>query len=285
MKTTDFIKYKQKGNKITVITCYDYTFARIIAETDAHCILIGDSASMTMHGHTDTTYADVDMIAFHTKAVSRGTSDQLIIADLPFMSYRGSLDRLIDSATKLIQSGAHAVKLEGVEGNIDYIKHLVASGVPVMGHIGLTPQFVNVFGGYKVQGKTENQAKALFEQAHALQDAGCFSIVLECVPANVAKEISTSLSIPTIGIGAGMDTDGQVLVLQDLLGMNTDFKPKFVKQFINGHQLIKSAIQEYCDEVDNGSFPSESHSFADTQKSKPNSLCNVRLSVEKETAQ
>lgn len=280
MKTTDFIKYKHQGKKITVITCYDYTFARIMAETDTHCILIGDSVSMAMHGHTDTTYADIDMIALHTKAVRRGASDQLIIADLPFMSYRGSLDRLINSVTKLIQSGAHAVKLEGVEGNIEYIKHLVASGVPVMGHIGLTPQFVNVFGGYKVQGKTEDQAKTLLEQAYALQDAGCFSIVLECVPSSVAKEISTSLSIPTIGIGAGVDTDGQVLVLQDLLGMNTDFKPKFVKQFMGGHQLIKSAIQEYCNEVYNGSFPSQTHSFASTPKNRTKSTCGI----EKETA-
>jgi 3-methyl-2-oxobutanoate hydroxymethyltransferase len=264
MKTTDFIKYKKQGKKITLITCYDYTFARIVAETDIHCILIGDSASMTMHGHADTTSADVDMIALHTKAVSRSNSEQLIIADLPFMSYRGSLDRLIDSVTKLIQSGAHAVKLEGVDGNIDYIKHLVASGVPVMGHIGLTPQFVNVFGGYKVQGKTEDQAKVLLEQARALQEAGCFSIVLECVPSTVAKEISTSLSIPTIGIGAGVNTDGQILVLQDLLGMNTDFKPKFVKQFMDGHQLIKSAIQEYCDDVNGERFPSQAHSFAST---------------------
>ncbi|MFT6834771.1 MAG: 3-methyl-2-oxobutanoate hydroxymethyltransferase [Francisellaceae bacterium] len=262
MNVTDFKKYKTNNKKITILTCYDYSFAKIISQTDVDCILVGDSLSMTMHGLEDTTYADLDLMALHTSAVKRGLSkDKFLISDLPFLSYRGSLDRLIDATSKLIKNGAQAVKLEGSDGNIDFIKHIVESGIPVMGHIGLTPQFVNIFGGYKVQGKTESQADVIYEQAHKLQKAGCFSIVLECIPSALGKKISKSLDIPTIGIGAGPSTDGQVLVIQDMLGMNSDFSPKFAKKYISGISLITNAVNEYCTEVKDASFPDDKHSF------------------------
>ena len=270
MKVTDFYTKKAKGEKITMVTCYDYTCARIVANTEVDTVLVGDSVSMVMHGHPDTTYATVEMMAMHTQAVSRGLNkEQFIVADLPFMSYRSSQERLIDAVTRLIQSGAHAVKLEGVDGNLDSIEHLVNSGVPVMGHIGLTPQFINVLGGYKVQGRSESEAETLLSQAKKLQEAGCFALVLECVPSEVATRITEALDIPTIGIGAGHKTDGQVLVLQDLLGMNQDFKPKFVKQYLKGHQLIEQAINEYCDEVSQQVFPDQSTSFANLKPRKP----------------
>jgi 3-methyl-2-oxobutanoate hydroxymethyltransferase len=263
MKVTDFKKYKSNNKKITFITCYDYSFAKIVSQTNVDCVLVGDSLAMTMHGHDDTTQADIDMMALHTSAVKRGLAGtkKFIVTDMPFLSNRGSKDKLITSTLKLIQAGAQAIKLEGIEGNIEHIQHLVHSGVPVMGHIGLTPQFVNIFGGYKVQGKSLKDADILFEQAQKLQEAGCFSIVLECIPSDVAERISKSLEIPTIGIGAGENTDGQVLVLQDLLGMNSDFKPKFVKQYLDGFNLIQSAINTYCDEVDTAKFPNKDTSF------------------------
>ncbi len=263
MKVTDFKKYKTDHKKITFITCYDYSFAKIVSQTNIDCVLIGDSLAMTMHGHDDTTLADIDMMALHTSAVKRGLAGtkKFMIADMPFLSNRGSKDKLIETTLKLIQAGAHAVKLEGVDGNLEHINHLVKSGVPVMGHIGLTPQFVNIFGGYKVQGKSLKEADILFEQAQKLQEAGCFAIVLECIPSDVAQRISESLEIPTIGIGAGEKTDGQVLVLQDLLGMNSDFKPKFVKQYLDGFNLIQSAINTYCEEVETSQFPNQATSF------------------------
>ncbi|MDC0534848.1 3-methyl-2-oxobutanoate hydroxymethyltransferase [Francisellaceae bacterium] len=263
MKVTDFKKFKVDNKKITFITCYDYSFAKIVSQTNVDCVLVGDSLAMTMHGHDDTTLADIDMMSLHTSAVKKGLAGtkKFIVADMPFLSNRGSQDKLIEATLKLIQAGAQAVKIEGVEGNIEHIQHLVHSGVPVMGHIGLTPQFVNIFGGYKVQGKSLKDADILFEQAQKLQEAGCFSIVLECIPSDVAERISSALDIPTIGIGAGENTDGQVLVLQDLLGMNSDFKPKFVKQYLDGFNLIQSAINTYCDEVETAQFPNKDTSF------------------------
>ena len=262
MNITDFNKHKQNNKKITVVTCYDYSFAKIIDQTNINCVLVGDTLAMTIHGFEDTTYANIDMMSLHTAAVKRGLSkNQFIIADLPFLSYRRSLEYLMQCTTQLIQNGASAIKLEGSEGNIKYISHLVESGIPVMGHIGLTPQFVNAFGGYRVQGKSTSQANHLLEQAKTLQDTGCFAIVLECIPSQLAKKISQTLTIPTIGIGAGSGTDGQVLVLQDLLGMDNDFNPKFVKKFLDGQQLIQQAINQYCEEVEQEQFPNEKHSF------------------------
>ncbi len=261
MKIDDFRKKKEAGEKIVVITCYDYTSAVLVAQTQADCILVGDSLAMTMHGFSSTVMATIEMMALHTAAVNRGAPEKFIIGDLPFLSNRKSLSDNMNAVEKLMQAGAHAVKLEGAAGNTDFVRHLVASGVPVMGHIGLTPQFIHQLGGYRVQGKTEEEAKRLKEEALALQEAGCFSIVLECVPANVAEEISKSLAVPTIGIGAGAGTDGQVLVFQDLLGLNTGFRPKFVKTYLDGAGLVRGAIDAYADDVKKGIFPDAEHRY------------------------
>ncbi|MBI1215356.1 MAG: 3-methyl-2-oxobutanoate hydroxymethyltransferase [Alphaproteobacteria bacterium] len=257
----DFQKKKASGEKITMVTCYDYTSAALVDKTGIDCILVGDSLAMTMHGFDTTVNATPDMMALHTAAVSRGARDKFIVGDLPFMSYRRSLSDNMDAVYKIMQAGAHSVKLEGAAGNAGFIQHLVESGVPVMGHIGLTPQFVHQLGGYHVQGKTDESAKRLMEEARALQRAGCFALVLECVPTPLAAEITRELKIATIGIGAGPDTDGQVLVFQDLLGLNTDFRPKFVKNFLNGAELVTGALEEYNQAVKKRTFPDAEHSF------------------------
>ena len=262
MKTiTGFHSMKRKAEKISMVTCYDYTAAKILAATDIDCLLVGDSVAMTVHGYESTVAATVDMMEMHTAAVKRGAPQKFIVTDLPFLSYRKSLDEDIAAVQKLMRAGANALKLEGVDGNIELIKHLTSSGVPVMGHIGLTPQFVHALGGYKVQGKTLAEAERLKREAVQLQDAGCFAIVLECVPAELAAQISRMLDIPTIGIGAGSGTDGQVLVLQDLLGLNTDFKPKFVKHFMRGADMHAMAINLFVKEVKTGVFPHAEHHF------------------------
>jgi 3-methyl-2-oxobutanoate hydroxymethyltransferase len=263
MSILQFYQKKKSGKKISVITCYDYTSARIVAASSIDCILVGDSVAMTMYGFPDTLSATLEMMCLHTAAVSRGAGDKFIVADLPFMSYRKSLDANIATVEALMRSGAHAVKLEGAIGNLAFIRHLVESGVPVMGHIGLTPQFVHALGGYKVQGKTADEAEKLFEQALQLQEAGCFSLVLECVPAKLAKKITAALSIPTIGIGAGPDTDGQVLVYQDLLGMNEAFKPKFVKHYSSGYGSIRDSIDRFVSDINSGEFPQDEHCYED----------------------
>lgn len=257
----DFNKMKAKGEKITMVTCYDYTSAVLVNQTDVDCILVGDSLSMVMHGQPTTVQATTEMMAMHTAAVSRGAKDKFIVGDLPFLSYRKSLTENMNAVQSIMQAGAHAVKLEGASGNTGFIQHLADSGVPVMGHIGLTPQFVHLLGGYHVQGKSDDSAKRLVEEALALEEAGCFAIVLECVPTELARKISKELKIATIGIGAGPDTDGQVLVFQDLLGLNTDFKPKFVKKYLDGAELVTGAINKYHQEVKKGVFPDADHSF------------------------
>jgi 3-methyl-2-oxobutanoate hydroxymethyltransferase len=261
MNILDFYRKKKNNEKITVITCYDYTSARIIANTSIDCVLVGDSGAMTMHGFKDTIPATISMMCFHTSAVSRGISDQFLVSDMPFLSYRKSLSKSVSAAQELMQAGAHAVKLESVDGNLQWISHLVASGIPVMGHIGMTPQFINILGGFKAQGKSAEEANRLKEEALALQHAGCFAIVLECVPSSLAQEITQSLSIPTIGIGAGPFTGGQVLVFQDLLGLNVDFKPKLAKAFINGYEQFKTGIEAYVQAVKTGGFPADEHCY------------------------
>ncbi|MBK2025835.1 3-methyl-2-oxobutanoate hydroxymethyltransferase [Francisella philomiragia] len=256
-----FKKAKANREKISMVTCYDYTLAKIINSTDIDCILVGDSGGMVLLGKKNTTYTTLADIQFMTQAVANGATDKFIIADLPFMSYRQSLETTMQAVMALIQSGAHAVKLEGSSGNLDIIKHIVDSGVPVMGHIGMTPQFVNSFGGFKVQGKTEEAAKHLLEEAKLLEQAGCFGIVLECIPTNIAKNITQILDIPTIGIGAGSDTDGQILVLQDMLGMNTDFQPKFVKKYISASEIFSEAINTYVKETKANIFPTKEYSY------------------------
>lgn len=262
MNVFDFAKKKQQAEKITMVTCYDYTSARLLAETPIDCILVGDSGAMTMHGFKNTLGATLEIMCLHTAAVSRGAPDKFIIGDLPFLSYRQSLSKNVAAVSQLMRAGAHAVKLENAAGNLGLIKHLLESGVPVMGHLGLTPQSIFTLGGFKVQGRSEAAALRIKEEAHQLADAGCFGLVLECVPTELAREITASLSIPTIGIGAGPFTDGQVLVFQDLLGLNIDFKPKFTKHFMNGGHQIKSAIQDYVHAVQSGEFPNEEHCYS-----------------------
>lgn len=261
MNVLQFAKKKITKEKIVILTCYDYSTAKILNNSLLDALLIGDSLAMTMHGFKDTVMATMTMMKLHTAAVCRGAPSKFIISDLPFLSYRQSLSRSMMASQKLIQAGAQAVKLEGAAGNLSLITHLVESGIPVMGHIGLTPQFIHGLGGYKVQGKTPEQAEQLKQDALALEHAGCFAIVLECVPSQLAEEITNSLKIATIGIGAGAETDGQVLVLQDLLGLNLDFKPKFITEFLNGNQLIRDAVDHYSYSVKHKKFPSYEHSF------------------------
>jgi 3-methyl-2-oxobutanoate hydroxymethyltransferase len=261
MNVLDFAKKKIIKEKIVILTCYDYSTSKIFNDSSLDALLIGDSLAMTMHGFKDTVMATLTMMELHTAAVSRGAPNKFIISDLPFLSYRQSISRSVIAVQKLIRAGAMAVKLEGATGNFFLIRYLVESGIPVMGHIGLTPQFIHTLGGYKVQGKSFLQAEQLKQNALDLEQAGCFAIVLECVPSQLAKEITASLKIPTIGIGAGVDTDGQVLVMQDLLGLNLDFKPKFVNHFLNTGQLIRKAVDQYCHSVKHKEFPSHEHSY------------------------
>src|SRR6201993_2102349 len=209
MNVLDFQKMKNEGRKISMVTCYDYSSARAIAESNIDCILVGDSVAMVMHGHPTTLSATTAMIALHTTAVARGAPTKFIVADLPFLSYRKGLKDAMDSVQELMSAGARAVKLEGVRGHTEIVRHIVESGVPVMGHLGLTPQSVNLLGGMKVQARTDAAGEILRSDARALEQAGCFALVLECVPSASARAVTKLLKIPTIGIGAGVSVDGQ----------------------------------------------------------------------------
>ncbi len=261
MNVLDFYTMKNLKQKISMVTCYDYTSACLLSKTNIDCILVGDSVAMMIHGYNDTLSATLNMMTIHTAAVSRGAKNKFIVGDLPFLSYRKSLSKSISAAQKLMKAGACAIKLEGAAGNIKLIQHLTESGVPVMGHLGLTPQSIHLLGGFKIQGKTDREADRINESAIALQEAGCFALVLECVPNMLAKKITESLNIPTIGIGAGPFTDGQVLVFQDLLGMQPTFKPKFLKTFADGFNFISNGIENYISEVKNGEFPKDEHCY------------------------
>lgn len=262
MNIHDFKKMKLANQKITMLTCYDFNAATIIDKTNVNCVLVGDSVAMTMHGLKDTTGTTLEMMIAHTKAVAKGLTKKFLIADLPFLSYRKSLAETITCVQGLIQAGAHAVKLEGAVGNFETIQHIVNSGIPVMGHIGLTPQSIHTLGGHKVQGRDAITQTALIQQATMLEKSGCFAIVLECIPAKLAKKISENLTIPTIGIGAGPYTNGQVLVWQDLLGLQTEFKPKFLKKYLNGSEIFLTAINQYVNEVTQGEYPIiEEHAY------------------------
>jgi 3-methyl-2-oxobutanoate hydroxymethyltransferase len=262
LKTINEFKISRESNKpISVITCYDYWSALIINETDIDAVLIGDSAAMVMHGFDTTVNAEVEMMSYHLAAVKRGLTEKLLIADMPFLAHRKGDQFAIETVDKFIKLGANAVKIEGAGSNFKIIKHIVDSGVPVMGHIGLTPQSVNSLGGYVLQGKNEETANQLINDAKALEDAGCFSLVLELIPAKLAKEITESIKIPTIGIGAGAYTSGQVLVLHDLLGLTKGFNPKFLRKYLNGTELIKDALNSYDQEVKSKTFPSEKESY------------------------
>lgn len=261
MKITELKNAKLKNDKITMVTCYDFWSAKIIAKTQIDMILVGDSLAMVMHGYATTVPATVDLMCLHVQAVAKGAPNKLIIGDMPFLSYRKSLNQTMLAVEKLMQSGSHAVKLEGGLGNEDAIKHIVQSGVSVLGHIGLTPQSIHQLGGHKVQGHEDTKANTLLTEAKILEDAGCCAVVLECVPEILAERITQELSIPTIGIGAGNKVDGQVLVLQDLLGMDPEFQPKFLRKYLNGFDLLKDALNQYSTEVKSGAFPADYHSY------------------------
>lgn len=254
------LEFKQKKHmkeKIAMITCYDYPSAKIIDQSENDCILVGDSVAMVVHGFANTTHATLDMMVMHTAAVARGAKNKLIIGDMPFMSYRKSLSKTLFAVQELICAGAHAIKLEGAIGNEEMIYHIVHSGVPVMGHIGLTPQHIFALGGFKAQGKTEDAKNKLMQQAKDLENAGCFALVLECVPNDIAKKITDTLSIPTIGIGAGPDTDGQVLVFHDLLGFEHGFNPQFLKRFSNIEKIIADGVNDYAVSVKEKRYPND----------------------------
>ncbi len=261
--TATVLAQKQKGGKITMLTAYDYSTAKLIDESGINCILVGDSLGMVMLGYDSTLPVTMDDMLHHTKAVVRGAKNAMVIADMPFMSYQVSVCDAVKNAGRLIQEGgAYAVKLEGGASVCDRIEAITKASIPVVAHLGLTPQSVNSFGGFKVQGKDEQRARELLEDAKKVEAAGAFMAVLECVPAKLAELITKELSIPTIGIGAGAGCDGQVLVYQDMLGMFSDFTPKFVKRYANIGEMMTNAFRAYADDVKSGAFPGKEHTFA-----------------------
>lgn len=254
---------KKSGEKVSMLTCYDYTTARIMENAGINTILVGDSLGMTMQGYDTTLPVTMDETVIYTRSVVRGCSNTFVIADMPFMSYQVSAAQAVENAGRLIkETGANAVKLEGGAAVTEQIRAIVNAGIPVCAHIGMTPQSVNVFGGFKVQGKGEANAKRVLEDAFEVQQAGAFMCVLECVPPKLAALITKKVDMITIGIGAGAGCDGQVLVMQDMLAMNTDFTPKFVKHFANIGQQMSEAFKAYDTEVKADTFPDTAHSFA-----------------------
>jgi 3-methyl-2-oxobutanoate hydroxymethyltransferase len=256
------IKNKKNTEKITMLTAYDYSTAKLVDEAGIDCILVGDSLGMSMLGYPDTLSVTMEDMIHHSRAVCRGTKDALVVTDMPFMSYQTSIYDAVVNAGRLVKEGmAQSVKLEGGIEMADRIKAIVEASIPVMGHLGLTPQSSNTMGGFRVQGRDMRAAQKLFNDALAVQKAGAFALVLECVPALLATLLTQRLAIPTIGIGAGPGCDGQVLVYQDLLGINLDFKPKFVKKFAPVGQAILEAFKEFAKETREGNFPGQEHSF------------------------
>ena len=262
MKTIiDFFKAKEKGNKITMVSTYDYWSAKLCEEVGIDCILVGDSLGMVIQGLKTTLPVNIDEMIYHGKAVKRGAPNTFVVVDMPFLSYQISEEEALRNAGRILkETGADAVKIEGGEEVSNIIKRLVSSGIPVMAHLGLTPQYVLTLGGYKVQGKTEEEGKRILNNAKLLEENGAFSLVLEAIPEPLAKEITQNLKIATIGIGAGRYTDGQVLVFHDLLGF-IDKTPKFVKKYLDGRDLMKNSLSEFINEVKTGKFPSEENIY------------------------
>lgn len=253
---------KDSHDKITMLTAYDYSTAKLMDEAGINMLLVGDSLGMVMLGYEDTLPVTMEDMIHHTKAVSRGAKNAFVVGDMPFMSYQTSIYDAVYNAGRLMKEGrCHAVKLEGGMSVCPQIKAIVEAGIPVVGHIGLTPQSVNALGGFKVQGKSEEAARKLIEEAKAVEAAGAFSIVLECVPAKLAELITASLRIPTLGIGAGVHCDGQILIYQDMLALFSDFTPKFAKQFADVGALMKQAFADYIKETKEGAFPGPEHGF------------------------
>jgi 3-methyl-2-oxobutanoate hydroxymethyltransferase len=259
---TTLRQMKAKGDRITMVTAYDATFARLVEEGGAEAILVGDSLGMVIQGGENTLAVTLEDIIYHTRAVRRGARRAHVVADMPFMSYQDDPGQALRSAGRLVkEGGAESVKLEGGEDFAPHVERIVRAGIPVMGHIGLTPQSVHAMGGFKVQGKSADSARRILEDAKALEAAGCFSIVLEGMPIELARVITHSLQIPTIGIGAGVDCDGQVLVIYDLLGMNLEFKPKFVKRFAELGRDIPAAVGTFKQQIASREFPADQHTF------------------------
>lgn len=260
--TNTLLKMKSAGEKITMLTGYDFSFARIIDGAGIDILLVGDSASNVMAGHETTLPITLDQMIYHAASVIRGINRCLVVVDMPFGSYQSNSDIALASAIRIMkETGGHAVKLEGGEEVIDSVKRIVSAGIPVMGHLGLTPQSIYKFGTYTVRAKEETEANKLRSDAKLLEDAGCFAIVLEKIPAQLAKEVTESLHIPTIGIGAGMHCDGQVLVMHDMLGINTEFKPRFLRQYLNLHEQVTGAVKQYIKDVKGKSFPNENEQY------------------------
>lgn len=264
MKNTvsTFKKAKENKEKLTMLTAYDYSTARLFDEAGINSILVGDSLGNVILGYEDTLSVTMEDMIHHSAAVARGAKNALVVCDMPFMSYQASVYDAVTNAGRLMKEGrANAVKLEGGEEVCPQIKAITECGIPVVAHLGLTPQSINAFGGYKVQGRDLEAAKKLIDDAVAVEKAGAFALVLECVPTEIATKITEKLTIPTIGIGAGNGCDGQVLVYQDMLGMFSDYTPKFVKQYANVGTIIKDAVTDYINEVNSGAFPDETRSY------------------------
>ena len=261
MNILDFKKMKEESRPISMVTCYDYWTAALLNETKADTLLVGDSVAMVMHGYSDTLMADVPMMAMHVSAVRRGAPSKFIVADMPFLSVRKGLGPAMDAVEALMRAGANAVKIEGVFGHEEVIKNIVGSGIPVVGHLGLTPQSIHALGGYKVQGKKADNSSIILEEAGLLEKLGASVIVLECLDTATATKVTHNIKIPTIGIGAGVGCDGQVLVLQDLLGGNPTFSAKFVRQYAHMGEIIKEAVNHYDSDVKERLFPSKEESY------------------------
>ena len=259
---TTFKDAKKQGKKLTMLTAYDYSTAKLFDEAGVDSMLVGDSLGMTMLGYDSTLPVTMEDMIHHTKAVVRGAKNALVVGDMPYMSYHLSVQQAVENAGRFIkEAGAQAVKLEGGAAFCPEIEAMTRASIPVVGHLGLTPQSINAFGGFKVQGKSEEAARKIIEDAQALEAAGAFAIVLECVPAQLAEIITAKVAVPTIGIGAGAGCDGQVLVYQDMLGMYDNFTPKFVRKFAEVGAMMKQGVQEYCAAVQDSSFPAAEHTF------------------------
>lgn len=258
----DLVKMKAQGQKVVVLTCYDALFARLLDESGVDVLLVGDSVNQVLGGAETTLSATLDQMIYHTRIVRRGTTRAMVVCDLPFLTFQVSREEAVRNAGRVLaETGCHGVKLEGGQPMAATVRALVEVGIPVMGHIGLTPQSVHALGGYRVQGRDDEAARRLAADARALEDAGAFAIVLELVPAPLAAEISKSLTIPTIGIGAGPGCDGQVLVLHDMLGLNDRFHAKFVKRYAQLADTVREAVRHYADDVRHGRYPGGEHSF------------------------
>ncbi|MCW3072941.1 MAG: 3-methyl-2-oxobutanoate hydroxymethyltransferase [Flaviaesturariibacter sp.] len=260
--TATLLKLKAAGKKISMLTAYDFSFAKLIDESGIDVILVGDSASNVMAGHETTLPITLDHMIYHASSVVRGAKRCLIVVDMPFGSYQSNGDIALASAIRIMkETGAHAIKMEGGEEILDSVKRIISAGIPVMAHLGLTPQSIYKFGSYNVRAKEEAEANKLKSDAQVMQDAGCFALVLEKIPARLAKEVSENLQIPTIGIGAGKYCDGQVLVMHDMLGINTEFKPRFLRQYLNISEQVTIAVKQYIDDVKSGGFPTDAESY------------------------